>query len=661
MSEPGDKSRRDVTPLPRTNRPRPDTTRRRVAGEPVSVRDGAPVSGRSTKRDGFPEADAASDGDGASQSAIIHVPDEPPNLGERPTQLDAANPQDRDTAPSNLTADLRKVPLIRADGSRVSAAEVGTAGAYVGCAIDGRYRIDGVLGRGGMGVVYRARHEVIDKLVAIKILLATEDREVVERFVNEARAATSIGNAHIVDTVDFGTLPDGATYFVMEYLEGETLAKHIKSTRFVPAERALYIAKQITQGMSAAHRAGIVHRDLKPENTFLTHREGHDDFVKLLDFGIAKMQHAQNRLTRAGTIFGTPHYMSPEQAAGREVDPRTDIYSLGVMLYEMLSGKVPFDAENPMGLLTQHLYSEPVPLTLFPDLPQPISGPLDAVVLKCLAKSPDERYATMGDLGADLERVERGEPPAALADLIARAKRDDDAELLAAAKAGLRPRRRRNLAPVFVTGTVLLLAGGAIAALSFRQPEIAPPAQPTSLKATTPVPDSRPAKPSNERSVGLVFSPIDGEVFRAGKNLGGMPVTVAVAKGETVEVEVRRDGFYPEKVRLDGTRTVVVVRLTPIPGVQPRIPVPSAEPLDALKRASEAMLSPSPANRADAGAPVHAAPPVARSATAPAPAVPSGATEGVVHEPAPTNPAPAEAHAATLPAVPTPAPSAATP
>jgi serine/threonine protein kinase len=275
-------------------------------------------------------------------------------LAERPTQLDSGSVP----APRSASTPLRHVELARADGGEGPA---GPASSYVGYIIDGRYRVEGVLGRGGMGVVYRARHEVIDKVVAVKILLPTEDPDVVERFVNEARAATAIGNAHIVDTIDFGALPDGSTYFVMEHLEGETLARRLKRDKFLPVAHALAVTRQIGEGIGAAHRAGIVHRDLKPENIFLVKRDGEDDFVKLLDFGIAKIQSAQNRITRAGTIFGTPHYMSPEQAAGTDVDPRTDLYSLGIMLYEMLSGRVPFDAENPMGLLTQHLYTEPTP------------------------------------------------------------------------------------------------------------------------------------------------------------------------------------------------------------------------------------------------------------------------------------------------------------
>jgi serine/threonine-protein kinase len=528
---------------------------------------------------------------------------------------------------------------------------------YVGYVIDGRYRVEGVLGRGGMGVVYRARHEVMDKLVAIKILLPTEDGDVVERFVNEARAATAIGNAHIVGTVDFGELPDGSTYFVMEYLEGQTLARRIKTDGFIPVRATLQIARQIVEGMSAAHRAGIVHRDLKPENIFLTRRDDAEDFVKLLDFGIAKMQNVQNRITRAGTIFGTPHYMSPEQAAGAEVDPRTDIYSLGIMLYEMLSGAVPFDAENPLGLLTQHMYSEPVPLGRLASTRQPIPSPVDAIVLKCLAKKPEDRYGSMGELREDIERAERGDPPHALAFLLARALRDQDRGLATAAKHGLRGRSGGRWVPWTVAALVFLGAGGVAASRWASHP----PRRPALHRvAATPL---KSAAPSLRRTVALVFSPIDGEVFRDGRSLGGMPVTLSLAPGEVAEVEVRREGFYPEKTRLDGARAVVVLRLTPIPGVEPSVPVPSGEPLEALRRAADAgalrahaIAVPTP-DRRDARAPVHpdagagrataaALPPGAPSAGAPPESIPPPGASTVPPPPGPPPGAPRdEAHA----------------
>jgi serine/threonine-protein kinase len=707
MSDTGNKPRANGErgPLPRTNRPRPETAQRRArrgasAPEPVPETQRETVPGElpaKTTEPGIapepPRGDAAlAEPPVRADAALAEPPVHPSGsrviataatesaevLAERPTQLDTSRSA-MATRKEGGTHPLKQVGLARADGSAaLSTDEAGPSSSYIGYVIDGRYRIEGVLGRGGMGVVYRARHEVIDKLAAIKILLPTEDAEVVERFVNEARAATAIGNAHIVDTVDFGALPDGSTYFVMEYLEGRTLARMIKAEQFVELPRAIAIAKQIAEGMSAAHRAGIVHRDLKPENIFVCKQDGNDEFVKLLDFGIAKVQHAQNRITRAGTIFGTPHYMSPEQAAGTEVDPRTDIYSLGVILYEMLSGKVPFDAENPMGLLTQHMYTDPTPLTKLEAAPQAIPSALDAIVLKCLAKKQDERYDTMDDLAEDLDRVVRGEPPLALADLLARAEREQDRDLLATAKEGLRARpggRRAPLVTATVGGAVVIVVS--VLAIAFRgelpgengredavAASAAPPGPAASASSAAESPGPL------RRSVALVFSPIDAEVFHEGKNLGGMPVNVNVSPGEVVDVEIRREGFYPEKVRLDGARPVVIVRLTPIPGVRPAIPVPVGEPLEALRNKGAdggtsariaAFLAAHRAElaaRADAGAQkAPATPPLATASAPVAPASPATSAPSAPTDPPPLAPAPSAATPAPEPP-PAPVPTA---
>jgi hypothetical protein len=664
MSDPGDKTRRgERGPLPRTNLPRPEPGRRRV-GQDEARHEAAtgPTTTRSTDPE-WPEHSeparesaappTAPEPDAARPSGVVDRPDHAAGpLAERPTQLAAGEgPPTRPDFPGVL----RQVHVVRSDGARPPAEDAGPASTYVGYVIDGRYRVEGILGRGGMGVVYRARHEVMDKLVAIKILLPTQDGDVVERFVNEARAATAIGNAHIVGTVDFGELPDGSTYFVMEYLEGQTLDRRIKTDGFIAVPRALHLARQIAEGMSAAHRAGIVHRDLKPENIFLTRRDDDpEDFVKLLDFGIAKIQSVQNRITRAGAIFGTPHYMSPEQAAGAEVDPRTDVYSLGVMLYEMVSGAVPFDAENPLGLLTQHLYAEPVPLGRLEAPRQPVPSAVDAIVLKCLAKKPEERYGSMDELGEDLARAERGEPPGALAFLLARAERDQDRGLARAARQSLRRKSGSRWVRWTMAGLVFVGAGTAIAT---RWTSRAPRRPAVHRVAATP---SKSAVSSPRRSVALVFSPIDGEVFQKGKSLGGMPVTISLAPGEVADVEVRRDGFFPEKARLDGTRAVVVLRLTPIPGVEPRVPVPTGEPLEALRRGADAGALRADLSRAaatehrDARAPVHPDAGAVHAAVSPPPPAPS----------APSAPTPPEPVAATggsaPPPLPGPAPSAAT-
>jgi serine/threonine-protein kinase len=624
MSDPRDKSRpdRERGPLPRSNLPRRDAGRRgrRAVDDEKAEAEAAPVSQAipasvveempPTPRVSpvvdpgaeAPVSTAAEPAVAPQLETLRGVPKLEPTriesaevIGERPTQLAPNGPNSTATGPSQTTRDsekrLKRVGLSRADGSAAEGSDeaAGPGSTYVGYIIDERYRIEGVLGRGGMGVVYRARHEVIDKLVAIKILLPTEDGDVVERFVNEARAATAIGNAHIVDTVDFGALPDGSTYFVMEYIEGRTLAKIIKAEGFIAPARAIGIAKQIAEGMSAVHRAGIVHRDLKPENIFLTPREGEDDFVKLVDFGIAKMQHAQHRITRAGTIFGTPHYMSPEQAAGAEVDERADVYAIGVILYEMLAGRVPFDAENPLGLLTQHLYTDPLPLTRLEGAPQAIPPGLDAVVLKCLAKKPDDRYGSAEELLLDLERVEEGTPPLALADLVARAERTDDRELLVAAKQGLKGTSESRWKSWLAALVAFFLVGAVAALLSFGHDTTTAPARQEAVNAAAQTALVAPAKAKSsppKKQVALVFSPIDGEVFRDDKSLGGMPVTVALAPGEVANVVVRREGFYPEKVKLDGSRPVVIVQLRQIPGVRPSVPVPSAGPMDALRHSN---------------------------------------------------------------------------
>jgi len=202
----------------------------------------------------------------------------------------------------------------------------------IGQVLDGRYRVDGVLGEGGMGLVYRATHVVLGKKLAIKVLKASvsRDEQVMERFKREAQSASAIGSPHIIDISDFGTMPDGATYFVMEFLDGDSLTQAIEKQRPMPAARIVKIGKQICEALGMAHERGIVHRDLKPDNVYVVPSGNERDFVKILDFGIAKVgTAADKKLTQAGQVFGTPHYMSPEQCAGRDVDHRTDIYALG--------------------------------------------------------------------------------------------------------------------------------------------------------------------------------------------------------------------------------------------------------------------------------------------------------------------------------------------
>jgi serine/threonine protein kinase len=276
---------------------------------------------------------------------------------------------------------------------------------HLGQVIDNRYVVEALIARGGMGIVYRCRHLLIDRKFAVKIIRGTMAHlpDALRRFLIEAKAASSIGNEHIVDVVDYGALPDGSTYLVMELLEGMPLSDIIGRQQTLPIERIARIAAQVCEGLRAAHEAGIVHRDLKPENVFLTTRKG-TDFVKILDFGIAKMLSSGEPLTKKGLIVGTPHYMSPEQAAGATVDPRGDIYSLGVILYELATGQVPFDATHYMGVLAKHL-TEPPPRFDSLSLPEKLPAEFEAIVQKCLAKLPDQRFQSMLEVMAATERL----------------------------------------------------------------------------------------------------------------------------------------------------------------------------------------------------------------------------------------------------------------
>jgi tRNA A-37 threonylcarbamoyl transferase component Bud32 len=266
-----------------------------------------------------------------------------------------------------------------------------------------------------MGVVFRARHAVIERPLAIKVLKrdAMRDTATVRRFVQEAKAASRIGHPNIVDVTDFGTTPDGMTYSVMEYVEGQTLGAALRHDAPFAPTRAIRITAQIARALAAAHDKGIVHRDLKPENVFLLDRDGRQDFVKIVDFGIAKVtppsgQAAEPRLTRAGSVFGTPEYMAPEQAAGRgDTDGRVDIYALGVILYEMICGRVPHRSDSLVRTLAMQMLDPIVPPSkVRPDLAIPPE--LEAIVMQALAKKREQRYQAMGEL---LQALEAGLPP----------------------------------------------------------------------------------------------------------------------------------------------------------------------------------------------------------------------------------------------------------
>jgi serine/threonine-protein kinase len=272
----------------------------------------------------------------------------------------------------------------------------------VGRVLADRYRIVKLLGSGGMGSVYRAEHVHMQKPVAVKILHRhmTTNAEVVARFEREAVAAGRIEHPNVAAATDFGKLEDGSFYLALEYVEGKSLGDVLDAGPLSPY-RALVVARQIADALGAAHAAGIVHRDLKPDNVLLVERDGLADFVKVLDFGIAKLHldegSGQKPLTQIGTIFGTPQYMSPEQGQGRPVDGRSDLYALGIMLYEMLSGKLPFDADDLVVLIMRQVTEAP------PPLPDSIPAPVRALTAQLLEKNPEARVQSAGEL---VERID---------------------------------------------------------------------------------------------------------------------------------------------------------------------------------------------------------------------------------------------------------------
>ena len=295
------------------------------------------------------------------------------------------------------------------DGSTLKASEFdASTDALLGKTIDARYSIEGVLGEGGMGKVYRVRHVALDRPFALKALRPDLAREtdLAERFIQEAKTTAAVRHPNIVSITDFGKLPDETPYFVMELLAGQTLGHVIEAGGPLPAARAVRIIRQVAGGLGAAHAAGIVHRDLKPENVFLVGGVlggvGADD-VRVVDFGAAKILGA-SRLTKTGIVFGTPHYMSPEQASGAAVDHRADIYALGIIMYEMFTGRVPFEADTYMGVLTQHMFVNPIPPSQVSPAAKEL-GALEEITLRCLEKRPEDRFATMEDLVKAIDAV----------------------------------------------------------------------------------------------------------------------------------------------------------------------------------------------------------------------------------------------------------------
>jgi serine/threonine protein kinase len=287
--------------------------------------------------------------------------------------------------------------------------------------LDGRYRLVRLMGEGGMGQVYEGFHEALDRKVAVKVLLPryAYEPKFRERFLREAKAASKVRHPNVVHILDFGDTPSGSVYFAMEFLEGRDLAALLRTEGALPWRRAQGVLLQVASALTAAHERKIIHRDIKPANVFI--EAGRNDPVKVLDFGIAKLvtgggnedSSLAQSLTGSGEVFGTAKYMAPEQAFGTSDDPRVDVYSLGIVAYEVLTGKVPFSGVSVFEVITRHVNELPrSPRELVPELPVEA----EAWILRALAKRPEDRFASMERMEQELRSIPAelaGEPVAA--------------------------------------------------------------------------------------------------------------------------------------------------------------------------------------------------------------------------------------------------------
>jgi serine/threonine-protein kinase len=428
----------------------------------------------------------------------------------------------------------------------------------------GPYRVLRPIGSGGMGSVFEAIHDDLQKRCAIKVLNDeySSNQKVVRRFLNEARAVGRIRHENIVDVYDFGRSPDKRYYFVMELLEGNSLADELKQVGKLPIERACHIAGQVARALAASHAAGIVHRDLKPQNLMLIRRAQVEDFVKVLDFGVAKvLTKSELDQTESGLVIGTTRYMAPEQCrGGKEVDHRCDVYGLGLIFYHMVAGKLPFDADNPGDLMVQHLTKAPPPLT---DHVKDLPDALEKMVMRALEKNPADRFQDMDELGDVL--VPFGGPPRGAAPVarepIASLEFDFDADDTPAipSPAVARfpvpvtqgtalerpnpPRAKNSSAPVWIgVGVVAVLGVAGALAFNLRseKPTVTQPVVATSVAA----PEVKPPSPTVVLSISS--EPNGAQVFLADEPKGVTPLDLKVKRGEQrMPLRITKDGFEP--------------------------------------------------------------------------------------------------------------------
>ncbi|MGZ3439911.1 MAG: serine/threonine protein kinase [Polyangia bacterium] len=455
----------------------------------------------------------------------------------------------------------------------------------------GNYVIQRQIGEGGMGVVYLAEHPRIGRKVAIKVLLRelSANAQAVTRFFNEARASSEIRNEHIVDVLDFGELADGSSYLVLEYLDGRTLTEMLREGP-LGIRRTLHIVNGVGRALGAAHAAGIVHRDLKPDNVMLVKRGSDPEFVKVLDFGIAKLSQAQlepGMRTKTGALLGTPSYMSPEQCRGLPVDHRSDVYSLGVMMYQMFSGSLPFEADGLGNLLLAHMTQQPVPLAeRVPGLPPHLAQ----VVARAMEKTPDARFqqvsemlAAIGDPSGQYATLSGdGAQPGASWEVPSLKSKLDTIGGNVAAEAVRRtqPPARRGSGVWIALVTLVALGGAGAFVWKSRLPSVpaqprddAPVAAAPAPKPIAPPPETRPAVPApDEVRVQVRVQPATAQLYLDDAPIAN-PFDGRFARSDARhKLEARAPGHKSDAqwIEFDHDRTVdVALGVAPAPARMP--------------------------------------------------------------------------------------------
>jgi hypothetical protein len=411
---------------------------------------------------------------------------------------------------------------------------------YLGKLLGDRYRILEKLGEGGMGAVYLAEHVHIEKKFAVKVLTTARSHDYLARFAQEAKSASKIGHENIIDITDFGDTDDGAVFLAMEHLKGRDLGRTLRSGGPLDLRRCVTVLNQVCSALQAAHQKGIVHRDLKPDNIFLVERRGQPDFVKVLDFGLARLTDvpAGQRITKEGTLLGTPEYMSPEQVRGDAVDGRTDVYAAGCVLFEMLTGEVPFSGEPYVKVLSKHLKEPPrLPSQVRPEAGIPPA--LDAVVQKALAKDLETRFASMKDLALALCAATNHDPRPWWG----------GSERIPVTVVAPSARRRWP----WVAAAVAVVIGGLVLASSLRAPKPLPAIELPKVEAPkveTPKP-AAPLVPAADTVLTIHSTPEGAQVKKGSQLLGETPLELKLpANTAPLAVVLSRRGYRDAALEL---------------------------------------------------------------------------------------------------------------